>query len=48
MSEKTAQPTKVVFNFDRAVPNKINAYVLELTHKLGSKSTDGQRHFVLV
>ena len=42
------QPIKVAFKFDGVVPNDINGYVLVLTNKLISISSDGQRHFDLI
>ena len=43
-----SQPNKVEFKFDGVVPNDINGYVLVLTNKLISISSDGQRHFDLI
>ena len=43
-----SQPIKVEFKFDGVVPNDVNGYVLVLTNKLVSKSSDGQHHFDLI
>ena len=43
-----SQPIKVEFKFDGVVPNDINGYVLVLTNKLVSITSDGQRMFDLV
>ena len=43
-----AQPIKVEFKLDGVVSNDINGYALELTSKLLSISSDGQRHFDLI
>ena len=43
-----SQPIKTEFKFDGVVPNDINGYVLVLTNKLISISSDGQRMFDLV
>ena len=43
-----SQPIKVEFKFEGVVPNDINGYVLVLTNKLISISSDGQRHFDLI
>ena len=41
----SSQPIKVELKFNGFVPNDINGYALVLTHRLISKSSDGQRHF---
>ena len=43
-----SQPIKVAFKFEGVVSNDINGYALVLTNKLGSVSSDGQRHFDLI
>ena len=43
-----SQPIKKEFKFDGVVPNNVNGYALVLTNKLGSISSDGQRHFDLI
>ena len=42
---ESAQPIKVEFKFDGFVPGGIYGYALVLTNRLGSISSDGQRHF---
>ena len=43
-----SQPIKVEFKFDGVVLNDINGYILVLTNKVVSLSSDGQRHFDLI
>ena len=43
-----SQPIKVEAKFDGVVPNEINGYAIVLTNKLGSISSDRQRHFDLI
>ena len=45
---ENAQPIKVEFKFDQPVPAGIYGYVLVLTKKKISISSDGQRHFDLL
>ena len=45
---ESSQPRKFEFKFDGFIPKGIYGYVLNLTNKLISISSDGQRHFDLV
>ena len=45
---ESAQPIKVEFKFNGAVPAGIYGYALVLTNKILSISSDGQRHFDLI
>ena len=45
---RNAQPFKVGFNFSENIPFGIYGYVLVLTNRLVSMSSDGQRHFDLI
>ena len=42
------QPIKVDFRFDGVVPSDVNGYVLVLTKKLVSLTSDGKRYFGLI
>ena len=45
---ESSQPLKVEFKVDGVLPAGIYGYVLRLTNKKISNSSDGQRHFVLI